>query len=481
MSSTFQLLPGSGPGLVPPGIGPGPLLHAAVPVPAAPAEPLVIKTVHMDAHSGLVTRAVDRFDVAAHLEASGFGDAIARRHGATDVYEYARSLPSLPPGTAEAAMDRPRSRREGWVRALLLLAGAVVMALCAPAAAGAGTDLSFTIVATGLAGWVLGQLVGFVTWRRAGLGDMPGAARSAVGTAAVTGPPAIAAVTVASVLIGGAPAIPTAALATAWTVYAVALTLISVLGGLRPLAILAVSCAAVAVPAAVVGNREIPLAALAVLSAGGVALAVRAYRSTTRLWPALPSGPDMRSGLTGACHAGLMSFALLLALDLADSDDRIPLSIAVVLAAALCDPAIEDLGSRLRALSHRSGRWRSVLAGVLSRTVIYLVGIATATLLATWAVDKILAIAEDPTSGLLPDQLVLGVVAPVYAVFAFGSAIVLRAGRAAQAVWIASLSCVGYAALRMGLPVTVGLMILCGACLLAVFQAVTAALHPHSW
>ena len=58
-----------------------------------PSRPLVVAPVPLDAHHDLVGRAVDRFDVAAHLEASGFGDALARRHGARDVYEYARTLP----------------------------------------------------------------------------------------------------------------------------------------------------------------------------------------------------------------------------------------------------------------------------------------------------------------------------------------------------------------------------------------------------
>jgi len=122
-----------------------------------------------------------------------------------------------------------------------------------------------------------------------------------------------------------------------------------------------------------------------------------------------------------------------------------------------------------------------VLAGVLLRTLIYLAGIATATLMATWSVDQILAIPEDPASGVLPDGMVLGVVAPVYAVFAFGSAIVLRAGRATQAVWIAVLACLAYSILQIGLPVALGVTILWGCCLLAVFHAVAAALHPHSW
>ena len=441
-----------------------------------------VAAVQLDSHhSGLVFRSVDRFDVAAHLEASGFGDATARRHGALDVYDYAQSLPTLPPGTIEHTAARPRLRREGWIRALLLLAGAMVMALCAPAASAAGPNLSVTIVATGLAGWVLSQLVGFVTWRRAGLGDLPGAARTAVGTALLTGPPVIGIVTVAAALIGGAPLLPTVALGSAWTVYAVSLTLISVLGGLRRLTALSVTCALVTVLAAAAGLRLVPMLALGVLAAGGAALAVRTYRATTRLAPTRPSRADVRAGATGACQAALMSCALLLALNLADSDDRIPLSIAVILAAALCDPAIEDLGVRLRSLSHRSGRWRAVLAGVLLRTLIYLAGIATATLLATWSVDRILAIPEDPASGVLPDAMVLGVVAPVYAVFAFGSAIVLRAGRATQAVWIAVLACLGYSFLQIGLPVALGVTFLWGCCLLAVFHAVAAALHPHSW
>lgn len=357
----------------------------------------------------------------------------------------------------------------------------MVMALCAPAASTAGTNLTITIVATGLAGWVLGQLVGFVTWRRAGLGDLPGAARTAVGIAALAALPVVGGVTAVSVLVGGAPILATIALATAWSVYAVALTLVSVLGGLRPLALLALTCAAISVLATLAGVREIRIIDLAVLSAGGAAIAARTYLATTRRAPTLPTAMDCRAGLTGACQAALMAGALLLALSLADSDDRIPLSIAVILAAALCDPAIEDLGGRLRSLSHRSRRWRTVLNGVLMRTLIYLGAIAVATLVATWSVDQVLAIKEDPSSGVLPDALVLGVVAPLYAVFAFGSAIVLRAGRAAQAVWVAALACLGFAVLRIGLPVPVGVTILCGACLLAVFHAVAAALSPHSW
>ena len=445
------------------------------------SRPLVVAAVPAEAHQGLVGRAVDRFDVAAHLEASGFGDALARRHGAHDVYEYARTLPALAPGAAETAIVRPRVRREGWVRALLLLGGAVVMALCAPAAIGVGADLSIAIVATGLSGWILGQLLGFVTWRRVGLGDLPGAARVSVGIALLVAVPLVGVVTAATWYLGDAAALPTAALCGAWTLYAASLTLVSVLGGLRLLTVLAAGCAAVAVAATFAGAALVPIIALGVLSLGGALLAARTYRMTTSLPPAWPSRDDVRAAFDGTCQAALMSTALLLALNLADSDDRIPLSIAVILAAALCDPAIEDLGIRLKSLSYRSGRWRFVLRGVLVRTLIYLGAIALATLSATWIVDQILGIAEDPASGLVPDIVVLCVVAPVFAVFAFGSAIVLRAGRVAEAVWISALACMGFATLRFGLPVPVGVAMLCGACLLAVYHAVSAALHPHSW
>src|SRR5690606_23017202 len=105
---------------------------------------------------------------------------------------------------------------------------------------------------------------------------------------------------------------------------------------------------------------------------------------------------------------------------------------------------------RLKSLSYRSGRWRSVLNGVLVRTLMYLAAIAAATIAATWIVDRILGVADDPASGLVPDVVVLVVVAPVFAVFAFGSAIVLRAGRVAEAVWISGLACLGFATLRFG-------------------------------
>lgn len=451
--------------------------------PAAP--PLAVGRVKSDAHPGLVDRAVDHFDVAAHLEAAGFGDAYARRHGAADVYDYARALPALPPDTPEPLSIRTRSPREGWVRALLLLAGAVVMALCAPAAvgagAGAGANLSLTFIATGLTGWVLGQLVGFVTWRRAGLGDPAGAARRSVATAAIVSVPLLGGVTAATAVLGKAPLFATLALTSAWAVYAVSLTLVSVLGGLRHLALLAASCAVIAVGATVAGVTIIPLIALGVLSLGGAVLAARTYRATTHLPPTRPSRDDVRAAFNGAAQAALMSCALLLALNLADSDDRIPLSIAVILAAALCDPAIEDLGLRLRSLSYRSRLWRAVLAGVISRTLIYLGGIAVATISAAWVVDLILGTEEDLASGIVPDAVVLGVVAPIFAVFAFGSAIVLRAGRVGESVWISVLACLGFAVFRIGFPVALGVTVLCVACLLAVYHAVTAALHPHSW
>ena len=446
-----------------------------------PARPLVVTAVPLDAHYDLVWRSVDRFDVVAHLEASGFGDALARRHGAQDVHEYARTLPTLAPGTGSAVSVRPRAPRQGWIRALLLLAGAVVMALCAPAAVGTGPDLSLSIVFTGLAGWILGQLLGFVTWRRAGLGDAAGAARVSVGVAILVTVPLVAAVTAGTAYFGNAPVVPTAALCSAWTLYAASLTLISVLGCLRLLAILACTCAAVAIAASIGDVSIAPVIALGVLSIGGAIVAVHTYRATTSKPPRLPTREDLRSGFDGASQAILMSSALLLALNLADSDDRIPLSIAVILAAALCDPAIEDLGIRLKSLSYRSGRWRSVLHGVLLRTLIYLAAIAVATLAATWIVNEILDMPEDPTSGLVPDFVVLAVIAPVFAVFAFGSAIVLRAGRVAEAVWISGLACIGFASLRFGMPVPVGLAMLCAACLLAVYHAITAALHPLSW
>ncbi|WP_277511695.1 hypothetical protein [Cellulosimicrobium cellulans] len=123
---------------------------------------------------------VDRFDVAAELEASGFNERLTRLHlDGRSLFDIARTLHERRPRSdATSSTGTVRTRREvvdAVVRALVLVGGVVLAATASEA-----LDLTATETAVAsLAAWVGGQTTSAVVWARSGSGDLVGGVRAA--------------------------------------------------------------------------------------------------------------------------------------------------------------------------------------------------------------------------------------------------------------------------------------------------------------
>lgn len=141
---------------------------------------------------GLARGAIDTFDIAAHLEASGVGDRAAQRLGHVDVFAWAADLITTEPDPAPAATRTARRERRTASRVTLppdptasipasmfrvttLLAG---MALCAVVLAGHTTSTTDTLLglsSTAVLGsggcWLVSHAVSAAVWHDRGLGD----------------------------------------------------------------------------------------------------------------------------------------------------------------------------------------------------------------------------------------------------------------------------------------------------------------------
>lgn len=129
---------------------------------------------------------VDLWDTAAHLEASGFSDRVARAAGHASTANWARVL--LRDADVREPLPRQHAARRAGdsvlgaalSRALIMAAGVIVCVSTRPRGA---TELTvFTVAAIG---WLTAQVVSATIWHGLDLGSVGGAARGAICSAAL--------------------------------------------------------------------------------------------------------------------------------------------------------------------------------------------------------------------------------------------------------------------------------------------------------
>lgn len=298
--------------------------------------------------------AVDAFEITARLEASGLSDrTVLRRHGATDVFEYAKSLVQVR-GTTQIQQGP-----ESWIsraalldavrRAIVLILGAVLGGLTATVMA---ANTRETLIA-GISAWVIGQSISGVVWAHAGAGHRNrGIARGTSATLVVMA--VIACYMGVSLLLPGHDA-SLAVLIMAWCWYSCVVSMLVILGrSWYLLSILAVAVSVVTV-ALFLGHESVTAIALTmailVIVAATASLVLHLRSINER--HILDRG-DWNAALAPAAQAGFLAAALTLALTRLPAWEGTALVVATVVAAAATDPALVLMRQRLMWSSRRT-------------------------------------------------------------------------------------------------------------------------------
>jgi hypothetical protein len=317
----------------------------------------------------LTRGAVDAFDVAARLEASGMSDRTVRgRHGRPDIFAFAAELqehsveePSTPGRRPVSAAIGEAVRRSALLIAGVLLAAAVLDV----------TDLAAGLVwMAGVTGWVGGQVVAAIAWTRlgqgqAGLGMRRGGAAALMVLALAVSAPLAVTDNVAAAWQG-------MALSSVWAGYACAISLLVCTrrtGAALGTVLLGLLVIAVALVAEQPWSPTVVLGAAAAAAAAVVLRAVRVVISAGG--PQLPDGEDRKAAVPALGQAALLATSLLVLLQTVSQRDATPLVVASVVGAAAADPAIALLRTWLRrsvarvhlvAVAARRARRATVLA-----------------------------------------------------------------------------------------------------------------------
>lgn len=418
-------------------------------------------------YTGVSQGAVDVLDIAARLEASGMTDRAARaHHGVPDVFTLAATLRFSEADRSASPAGRRAARSEvgeALRRAVLLVAGVLL------AGAVLGTlRLDATIVWTvGVTGWIGGQSVSAIAWSRLGWGQ--GAAGLRRGGAAALPVLVVAALLPAVISRDASTAVAGTLLALAWVGYAAAVSLL-VCARRTHLALVTVLTALALVGLVLVADRTwSPAAVLGIAAAGSAVVVALAGQAVRRAGgPVLPGRIDLRSAAPAALQASMLATSLLLLLRTVPENSATAVVVASVVGAALTDPAIAVLRSRLRS---SAGRIYAVsLAARHARRAAVLAAASTATASAVVALVVILALragTQDWPTTMLPAAAFTAVATIAAALTAFGAP--WRAALAAAAAVV-------YAATALLSP-TVALAVVFPVVLLV---AVTLLLHRVS-
>ncbi|MBP3044168.1 hypothetical protein KKR91_06055 [Arthrobacter jiangjiafuii] len=307
------------------------------------------------ANDRLAFDAVDALEITARLEASGLSDrTVRRRHGATDVFEYAQSLVQV---VREPAQASPIL--QGWLgraalldavcRAVVLILGAVLGGLTATVMA---TNTREVLIA-GISAWVVGQSISGIVWAHAGAGQLDR------GIARGTGAALLIMLGLAGFL-GVLLLLPRhdatlAGLIMAWCWYSCVVSMLVILGRSRfLLTVLAIAVAAVLLALAL-GHQAAPaiVLTLAILAIAAVTGALAKHLRTVSE-PRTPDPGDLRAALPPAAQAGFLAAALTIALIRLPAWEGTALVVATVVAAAATDPALVLMRQRLLWSSNRT-------------------------------------------------------------------------------------------------------------------------------
>lgn len=310
--------------------------------------------------------AVDRYDLAAELEAQGFNERLSRVHlGGQTLFEIGDILVTRRPvrerhGRPRAAVVRA-DLHEALLRALTLVAG-VALAACFFHAMGSGP---VTIVVAGVGGWVGGQVSTAILWRRRGVGDRDGGVR----VAGVCGALLVAAASLGALL--GVPWWPggwaTVAVVAFLQVYAQAVGVLAGASRLAPAcgcvvggALSAAAALQVGAPSAVVAG----VCVTAVLAIG--VLAVAESWQVPLIWPV---SRDWSVVPAAVVQAGILALGVVSLLGASGAGGAGAFVVSSILAIALTDPALVYSRYRFQTLAASGTSWRGLALHVQTRAL----------------------------------------------------------------------------------------------------------------
>lgn len=446
-------------------------------------------------------RPVDHLEVAARLEASGFGDAAAARGGSVDVFAYAVELElggardSLGAPRADAAEERDhpsgstttgrchRPWLEAWGRSVLLLAGAVT---CSAAVGSAALPAS-TLLVAGVVGWVGSQVCAGAAWRRRGLGDDRAAA--AVGSWLAVA----VVVLVGTVAIGLGSARAAGVwrwrwadwagplVVTVWATYAVAAAVLGVVGRTGRVTRVAVSAGAIGAAGVAVGDRTVPALTALVLLCVTIDELRRGLGGPTGVRPRRPNRLDLASARNGGLQAVGLAASLVALLALVPAEQRVVVTIAAMVASASSEPLLVGLGLGFGWLARRGTSWLRARRAIVAVAVLALACLAGVAAALTLVLEPVVG----PAGGGDPGPLTATVAAVASSVNGSG-VLVQRAGRDRTAMLSAlaagaALLAVARPAPGLGADDPLVTAVVVAVVVGSIVVAARAAAHPSSW
>ncbi len=416
----------------------------------------------------LAAQAVDVYDTLAHLEASGLGDAAARKAGHSDAFEHARMLLDEVRRRADRLADgTPPATRlalgAALRRVVTMLAGVPV---CLAATPPGTSDAAYFLA--GALGWLAGQTVSAATWHGLGTGQRA----AAVAGATRYGAGILLAGVIASAAIGRPSVL-------AWMVWSMAASVLIILTPTRSLATWAAAAGLVCLAALLSGAPAVALSAsvLAVAVAGWQAVAVLARDGEQ---PRLRTARGAGRAVVLAIAQTLGQLTVLGVLLLSVSGPAfVAVAIAGLVTGASADPLLEVAYARVRGIVANPVSWR---AGRRSTGLIggqAILSIIVAAGLALLSSEWIRPSGIPALLGCAAITLVGGLTA--------GCGLLLRAGSADGAATLAAVAALGtvtaYLVCLAGhtSPAAALLAVGLGISLISAALAVSLLSHPSAW
>ena len=301
--------------------------------------------------------AVDLFDAAARMESEGYSDrSVSTRFGFATVFEAAADVLAnrrQPSHRLERPSASPAlSVRKAWMRAALLVSGAVLAGLVQVQLGARPLEM----MVAGCTGWILGQAVGGITWYRLRFDPMERAVHYGGLVAMVCAGLALAGSVTLLALGLLSPA--GLCLVLGWVVYALSVSLLTVMDRVvLPLTVMAGAVLVQLVLWAMMPWSGATLTRLAVVPAA-VAVAIIILHTVRLVGFQRISDragmSDLRGIVVPVLQSMLLAGALVIALAVVPDSHGTAFVATAVLAVALTDPGIVALRGRLSWFAHRS-------------------------------------------------------------------------------------------------------------------------------
>lgn len=411
----------------------------------------------------IVASAVDSYDVAARLEAGGYGDAVARKMGYDHVFDWAYVLTKN-----RGALGEPKRRGEGLrplanvaARILILFSGvALCLAVLPPNATVALMFIS------GATGWIWTQTVSAGIWRALSGGSRRWAASVGL-TSAI--PLVVLAVIISVIVSSPAPLL--------WGSWAISSSILVIMRGGLKLAAVAV---AVALLTIILGGVSPTLGTVAavvgILGATGDAVwSLIADKAR----PVAPTPDTLKVQALGAIQAAAQVSIFLMLLNVIGPVSFVAVAIAGLIGAATSDAALDLTQIGTRTIATRTTSWRLGRSATAGAGAASALGIAMATIAIALLIHSYLASADPRMPMLFATLLVTGVT--------IAASMFLRAGSAVGASATAVAACAAvFAVTQFGAAyptmVAMGLLFLAfGSIMAALAVSAHCVARPVFW